>query len=64
MSTATVVLAILAIIFTGCSDPQLEKELRLQDEQYCEMVKLWRDTDGQNGWADYNGNYEEVCDET
>lgn len=35
-----------------------EEEQRQQDE-YCAMVKLWKQTKGQQGWPAYNG--EGVC---
>ena len=35
-----------------------EEEQRQQDE-YCAMVKLWKQTNGQQGWPAYNG--EGVC---
>ena len=34
-----------------------------ETNQYCEMVKIYIDSDGQNGWPDYNKNYAEVCGE-
>lgn len=34
-----------------------------ETNQYCEMVKIYIDSDGHNGWPDYNKNYEEVCGE-
>jgi hypothetical protein len=55
-----VILAIIGIIIAmgivGQSDMEDEK---LQAEQYCEMVKLWKQTKGQAGWPAYNG--EGVC---
>ena len=51
-----VILAIIGIIIAfglvGQSD--FEEEQR-QAEQYCEMVKLWKQTKGQAGWPAYNG---------
>lgn len=55
-----VILAFIAFIaltgIVGQSD--FEEEQRQQDE-YCEMVKLWKQTNGQSGWPAYNG--EGVC---
>ena len=55
-----VILAIIGFIIAmgivGQSDVEDEK---LQAEQYCEMVKLWKQTKGQAGWPAYNG--EGVC---
>jgi hypothetical protein len=55
-----VILAIIALIaamgIVGQSDFEDEQA---QAEQYCEMVKLWKQTKGQAGWPAYNG--EGVC---
>lgn len=55
-----VILAFIAFIalagIVGKSD--FEEEQRQQDE-YCAMVKLWKQTNGQAGWPAYNG--EGVC---
>ena len=54
------ILAIIALIvamgFVGQADFEDEQA---QAEQYCEMVKLWKQTKGQAGWPAYNG--EGVC---
>lgn len=48
--------AILAgfILFglVGTMDAQEEER---QHAEYCEMVKLWKQTNGQQGWPAYNG---------
>ena len=58
-----VILALIGIIIAmgivGQSD--FEEEQR-QAEQYCEMVKLWKQTNGKHGWPAYDG--EEVCQNT
>jgi hypothetical protein len=55
-----VILAIIALIaamgLVGQADFEDEQA---QAEQYCEMVKLWKQTKGQAGWPAYNG--EGVC---
>jgi len=55
-----VILAIIGIVITmgivGQSDFEEEKR---QAEQYCEMVKLWKQTNGHAGWPAYNG--ERMC---
>ena len=43
---------IIAMGIVGQSDMEDEQ---LQAEQYCEMVKLWKQTKGQSGWPAYNG---------
>ena len=47
---------IIAMGIVGQSDMEDEQ---FQAEQYCEMVKLWKQTKGQSGWPAYNG--EGVC---
>lgn len=47
---------IVAIGIVGQSD--MEEEQRQQDE-YCAMVKLWKQTKGKQGWPAYNG--ERMC---
>lgn len=58
-----VALAIIGIVISmgivGQAD--FEEEQR-QAEQYCEMVRLWKETNGQAGWPAYDG--EEVCRNT
>jgi hypothetical protein len=40
----------------GAMDVQEEER---QHAEYCEMVKLWKETNGQQGWPAYNG--EDTC---
>ena len=55
-----VILAVIGLVIAmglvGQSDFEDEQA---QADQYCEMVKLWKQTNGQQGWAAYNG--EGVC---
>lgn len=55
-----VILAVIGLIIAmgivGQSD--FEEEQR-QADQYCEMVKLWKQTNGHAGWPAYNG--ERMC---
>ena len=34
---------------------------RVESEEYCFMVELWRQSNGENGWPDYEHKYDEVC---
>lgn len=51
-----VILAFIGIIIAmgivGHMDFQEEER---QHAEYCEMVKLWKQTNGQAGWPAYNG---------
>ncbi len=55
-----VILAFIAFIalagIVGQSD--FEEEQRQQDE-YCDMVKLWKESKGKAGWPAYDG--ERIC---
>lgn len=31
------------------------------DNNYCEMVEMHIESQGENGWPDYKGNYSEAC---
>ena len=31
------------------------------DSNYCEMVEMHIQSQGENGWPDYKGNYSEAC---
>ena len=50
------ILALVAILvlmgFVGSFDA--EEEAR-QQEEYCSMVKLWKESKGRAGWPAYNG---------
>ena len=51
-----VILAVISLIvamsIVGQSDFE---EAERQQAEYCEMVKLWKQTKGQSGWPAYNG---------
>jgi hypothetical protein len=47
---------VIAMGIVGQSD--MEEEQR-QTDQYCDMVKLWKETRGQAGWPAYDG--ERMC---
>ena len=57
------ILAIIGIIIAmgiaGNIDVQEEQR---QHAEYCEMVKLWKQTNGKRGWPAYNG--EGICRST
>ena len=46
----------IAMGIVGQSDLE---EAERQEAEYCEMVKLWKQTKGQAGWPAYNG--EKMC---
>lgn len=48
------VFAVLLVALGIVGQSDFEEEQRQQDE-YCTMVKLWKQTNGQAGWPAYNG---------
>lgn len=53
--------ACLAIVFWGWQERGLAIEQQQQQDLYCEMVGIYKETKGEYGWPDYKGNAEEVC---
>lgn len=56
-AVAVAVLALGVLVATS-GDYQEQQQI---DANYCQMVKLYKDSAGANGWPDYRGNYSEVC---
>lgn len=48
----------IALVYVSNEDA---KEQQGQNVTYCEMVTLWKQTNGEQGWPDYNHNYKSVC---
>lgn len=48
----------LALAITGTNDFDQVKE---QNEEYCENVQLFSDSNGKSGWPDYNETFDEYC---
>lgn len=53
-----VMVFLLAAGLAGQSD--YEEALRAE-QAYCINVKLFKDTRGEQGWPDYDENYDEMC---
>ena len=51
-------LILLGVCLICINDVEVEKEV---NSQYCEMVRIWKNTNGDAGWPDYNGNYDQLC---
>lgn len=49
-----IVFILLVILLFGLAGRMDYEDAKLQEEQYCEMVKSGK-------WPDYEGNYREVC---
>ena len=55
----SIVLLIALLVLLGIAGGMDADEADSQQEQYCEMVKLWKESGGEKGWSAYNG--EEQC---
>lgn len=62
MKLLALILAAAAVYLTYM-DASQGNDLVNQQTRYCDMVRLYQDTNGQSGWPDYNGNAKEVCHE-
>jgi hypothetical protein len=58
--SGAVAVAVLALGFVVAMSGDYQEQQQI-DANYCQMVKLYKDSAGSNGWPDYNGNYSEVC---
>lgn len=56
MTRTQAILAFIAIVvLMGIAGRMDYEEADLQQEQYCEMVKLYKQSNGEKGWPAYNG---------
>jgi hypothetical protein len=42
--------------------PQEQNIIPSTSDHYCEMWKIWHDSDGEYGWPDQNNQYEIECE--
>lgn len=54
-----ILIAIFILVLMGITGHMDFQEEKHQHVEYCEMVKLWKKTNGQKGWPAYNG--EGIC---
>ena len=50
-----ILIALVLILAFGLMGNMDKEEEERQQNQYCEMVKLYKETNGQAGWPAYNG---------
>lgn len=55
----SIILLIVIIVLFGIAGKMDADEEDRQQEEYCEMVKLWKQSNGNKGWPAYNG--EAMC---
>ena len=59
-----VVIGTLAfLLLAGIAGQMDYEDAVLQEQAYCANVELYRATEGEKGWPDYNENYNEICTE-
>ena len=49
---------IAAILLVSASDSELQQDA---DQEYCEMVTLFQQSNGDLGWPDYQNTYQKGC---
>jgi hypothetical protein len=54
-----IILVIFVLVLMGIAGNMDVQEEERQRAEYCEMVKLWKQTNGQAGWPAYNS--ERMC---
>jgi hypothetical protein len=54
MKFLVMVLCVLSLVGCGDSDYNPSKE-------YCDMWKIWHDSNGEYGWPDVNNRYGDEC---
>jgi hypothetical protein len=54
-----ILIAIFLVAVFGLIGNLDAEDTQFQQEQYCAMVKLWKETRGQSGWPAYDG--EMIC---
>ena len=50
-----ILLAIFVLVLMGIVGQSDFEEAERQQDEYCEMVKRWKQTNGEQGWPAYNG---------
>jgi len=54
-----ILIAIFLVAVFGLIGNLDAEDTQFQQEQYCAMVELWKETRGQSGWPAYDG--ERMC---
>ena len=49
------------LLMAGIAGQADYEDAVLQEQVYCANVELYRATNGEKGWPDYNENYAEIC---
>lgn len=52
---------VIFIVLAGIAGRVDYEDALLEEQAYCENVRVFKETGGQRGWPDYNDNYDEMC---
>lgn len=52
---------VLIVAFCYLQNKIENYDAKAQQDHYCEMVLLWKDSQGENGHPDYAGTFKELC---
>ena len=56
------ILIVSSIVGALCTIGHLNAQSQDADDQrYCEMVKIYKQTNGENGWPDFRETYKHQC---
>lgn len=58
--TAVLILVCTSLILLAVGNMQTQDEA-LELENYCQMVEMYKQSDGEHGWPDYDKIYESEC---
>ncbi|QQM14088.1 hypothetical protein pVco14_038 [Vibrio phage pVco-14] len=58
--TAVLILVCTSLILMAVGQMEKQDEA-MALEHYCQMVEIFQQTDGENGWPDYDNIYESQC---
>lgn len=54
-----IIIIVLTAFLAGCDDYQVHAD---NHKEYCSMVKLFKESNGNLGWPDYKGSYTQNCE--
>ncbi|USL90023.1 hypothetical protein [Vibrio phage vB_VpaS_CHI] len=58
--TALLIVICISLIMLAVGQMETQDEA-MALENYCQMVELYKQSDGEHGWPDYDGIYESDC---
>lgn len=64
MNTPTkinIITLVTLLFMTSCLYLSQYDDITSQERLYCDMVKIFNESNGQYGWPDYQGNAQKLC---